>query len=160
MEFSQKTSPPTLDYRIAELLPQSGGMVLLDRVLDAGENHLTAELTVREDGLFSGPDHTVPAWVGMEYMAQTVAAYSGYQRKLRGQAIELGFLLGTRYYQCSVGGFPCGILLCVRVEKAMQGANGMSVFDCSIEGENISASSTINVMMPQDVNKFLAGKGL
>ena len=145
---------------MAELLPQSGGMALLDRVLDAGEDYLTAGLTVREDSLFSGPDHTVPAWVGIEYMAQTVAAYAGYQRKRRGQAMQVGFLLGTRFYQCSVGSFVCGTRLSVHVEKVMEGANDMLVFDCRIEGETITASAMINVFLPQDAQQFLADKGL
>ena len=145
---------------MAELLPQSGGMALLDRVLDAGEDYLTAGLTVREDSLFSGPDHTVPAWVGIEYMAQTVAAYAGCQGKRRGQAMQVGFLLGTRFYQCSVGSFPCGACLRVHVEKVMEGACDMAAFDCRIEGENISASATINVFLPKDAKGFLAEKGL
>jgi len=115
---------------------------------------------VREDGLFSYSDHTVPAWVGLEYMAQAVAAYSGYHRKLKGQAIELGFLLGTRFYECSVDHFNCGDRLTVRAEKIIEAANDMSVFNCTIEGEGISASSALNVLLPQDSQKFLSGKGL
>ena len=136
-------------------------MLLLDKVLDAGENYLIAGLTVREDGLFSQPDHTVPAWIGIEYMAQTVAAYSGYQSKCRSQPTkQLGFLLGTRHYQCSVDSFPYETNLCVHVEKVMEGANDMWVFDCRIEGETITASAMINVFLPKDAKKFLAGKGL
>lgn len=147
-------------YPVAELLPQSQSMVLLDRVLEIGESHIVVELSVRDDDLFSKPDHTVPAWVGLEYMAQSIAAYSGYNRKLRGEAIGLGFLLGTRHYQCSVGSFPCGVSLKVRAEKIIEAANDMSVFDCTIQGDNISASANLNVLLPQDSKKFLAGKGI
>lgn len=147
-------------YPIEALLPQSGSMVLLDSVLEKDDEHIVVELTVRDDGLFSSPDRTVPAWVGLEYMAQTVAAFSGYNKKSRGEAIQLGFLLGTRYYQCSVDHFPCGTLLKVRAEKIIEAANDMSVFDCVIEGDNIFATSKLNVLLPQDAKKFLAGKGL
>lgn len=152
--------PADFPYAVASLLPQSGRMVLIDRVVDAGEGHITVELTVRDDGLFSGPDRTVPAWVGLEFMAQAVAAYSGYQRKLRGQAIDLGFLLGTRHYQCSAGSFRCGTKLTVSAEKIIEAANDMVVFDCRLEGDNIQASSKLNLLMPQDSKKFLAGKGI
>ncbi len=135
-------------------------MVLLDRVMEAGEDHIVVELTVRDDGLFSSPDHTVPAWVGLEYMAQAIAAFSGYHRKCRGEAIGLGFLLGTRHYQCSVGSFPCGSRLRVRAEKIIEAANEMSVFGCAIEGGNIHAESKLNVLLPKDSKKFLAGKGI
>ena len=153
-------NPSAFPYPVAALLPQSQGMVLLDRVVEIGEDHIVAELKVRDDGLFSSPDHTVPAWVGLEYMAQAIAAFSGYRRKCRGEEIGLGFLVGTRHYLCSVGCFPCGILLRVRAEKIIEASNEMSVFDCVIEGDNIHAASKLNVLLPQDSKKFLAGKGI
>ena len=146
-------------YPVAALLPQSKSMVLLERVIEAGEAHIVVEVLVREDGMFSMPEHTVPSWVGLEYMAQAIAAFSGYHRKCRGEPIGLGFLLGTRLYQCSVGSFPCGTRLQVRAEKIIEAANDMSVFSCIIEGDNIKASSQLNVLLPQDSKKFLAGKG-
>ncbi len=153
-------NPAIIPYPVETLLPQSKAMVLLDRVVEAGEDHIVVELTVRDDGLFSMPGQTVPAWVGLEYMAQAVAAFSGYHRKRRGEAIGLGFLLGTRHYQCSVDSFPCGALLRVRAEKIIEAANEMSVFACFIESENIHATSKLNVLLPKDSKKFLAGKGI
>ncbi|QPK65620.1 3-hydroxylacyl-ACP dehydratase [Methylomonas sp. LL1] len=135
-------------------------MVLLDRMLEVGDDHIVVELTVREDGLFSRSDHTVPAWVGLEYMAQAIAAFSGYHRKCLGQEIELGFLLGTRHYQCSVDHFDCGVHLKVRAEKIIEAANDMSVFACDIKGDSIHATSTLNVLLPKDSKEFLAGKGI
>ncbi|CAD6875898.1 ApeP family dehydratase [Methylomonas fluvii] len=153
-------SPAAFPYAIETLLPQSGRMVLLDRVLEVSDSHIVVELAVREDGLFSCGDHSVPAWLGLEYMAQAIAAYSGYHRKCRGEAIGLGFLLGTRYFECSVGSFPYGAKLTVGAEKIIEAANDMSVFDCTITGQNIKASSKLNVLLPQDSQKFLAGKGI
>jgi predicted hotdog family 3-hydroxylacyl-ACP dehydratase len=149
-----------IPYAVAELLPQSGRMVLLDDVLDIGDGYIVAALAVRDDGWFSEPDGTVPAWVGIEYMAQTVAAYSGYQRRIQGQAVDLGFLLGTRFYECSVGAFPCGATLTVHAAQEIEGYNGMSVFDCRIEGNRIAAAAKLNVFLPQDSRTYLAGKGL
>ena len=153
-------NPADFPYSIEELIPQSQTMVLLNRVLDIGEGYIIAELKVRDDGLFSNFEPNVPAWLGLEYMAQAVAAFSGYQRKCKGEAIGLGFLLGTRHYQCSVGSFPCGSYLQVRAEKIIEAANDMSVFECTVDGVNIKASGRLNVMLPQDSKKFLAGKGI
>ena len=147
-------------YPIAALLPQSQTMMLLDRVLEAGESHIITELKVRDDGWFSGSEHTAPAWLGLEYMAQTIAAFSGFQRKIRGEEIGLGFLLGTRYYTCSVDCFPCGARLQVRANKIIEASNDMSVFSCTLEGDNISASSQLNVLLPRDAKKFLKAKGI
>lgn len=153
-------NPGIISYPIATLLPQSHAMVLLDRIIEVGEDYVVVELSVRDDGLFSDSDHTVPAWVGLEYMAQAIAAYSGYHKKCQGEEIQLGFLLGTRQFQCSVDHFDCGALLKVRAEKIIEAANDMSVFYCNIEGDNINASSTLNVLLPTDSKQFLAGKGI
>lgn len=146
-------------YPVAELLPQSKQMVLLDKVLCADDASILVQLTVRDDGLFS-THQQVPAWLGMEYMAQAVAAFSGYHRKRNGLDIDLGFLLGTRHYQCSVGHFLCGTRLNVRAEKIIEAANDMVVFDCLLQGENIEARAKLNLLMPQDSTKFLNHKGL
>lgn len=161
--FSQ-SAPGTKDgreipYAVAELLPQSGAMVLLDRVIEIGEGHIITELRVRDDGLFT-ESGAVPAWVGLEYMAQTVAAYAGYRRRLEGQAVDLGFLLGTRYYRCSTSAFPVGARLEVRAERNLEGSNGLSVFDCGIAAGAISAAARLNVFLPSDSRAYLAEKGL
>lgn len=131
---------------IAELIPHSGNMVFLDRIIDADETSLTAELVVRGDGLL-GNDKTVPAWAGIEYMAQTVAAYAGFIAKQQGEAIKLGFLLGTRRYHSNVAEFNVGSLLTVRVEKIMQNET-LGVFDCCIEGVGVEVRSLLNVYQP------------
>lgn len=147
-------------YDVADLLPQSKQMVLLDKVIAANENVVVVELTVRDDGLFSDEHQTVPAWLGIEYMAQAVAAFSGYQRKCKGQDIDLGFLLGTRYYQCSVGQFLCGTKLTIRAEKIIEAANDMVVFDCHLHAQDIEARAKLNLLMPQDSKQFLSEKGI
>lgn len=135
-------------------------MALLDRVVEVEADHIVVELSVRDDGLFSNARQQVPAWVGLEYMAQTIAAFSGYHRKCRGEAVDLGFLLGTRFYQCSVSTFPCGSTLRVRADKAVEGNPEMSVFDCKIEDGQVLASARLNVFLPKHSKQFLAEKGL
>jgi predicted hotdog family 3-hydroxylacyl-ACP dehydratase len=83
-----------IDIEVAELLPHDGNMVLLDGVVDYDQESLVAEVVVRDDGLF-GDGKTIPAWIGIEYMAQTVAAHGGMMCHLVGKPINLGFLLGT-----------------------------------------------------------------
>lgn len=128
---------------IADLLPHSGKMVLLDRVIGFGENFLIAELLVRGDGLL-GDDQAVPAWVGIEYMAQAVAAYAGINAKQAGEPIKLGFLLGTRRYNSNVAEFRVGTLLTIRAELMFQDEN-LGVFDCSIQGTGIEVYANLNV---------------
>ena len=131
---------------VAELIPHSGKMVLLDRIIDCDDNSLSAEWVVRDDGLL-GNDKTVPAWVGIEYMAQAVAAYAGAMAKRAGEPIKLGFLLGTRRYSSNVAEFSVGSTLTVRVEKILQD-NNLGAFECRIQGVDVEASAILNVYQP------------
>lgn len=156
-EPESPASPPFL-IPVGDLLPHAGNVVLLDALLEVGPSHAMAELTVRDDGLFSQPDGSVPAWVGLEYMAQTVAAFSGYWRRQRGLGVDLGFLLGTRHFTCNASSFPCGTRLRVRADKVMDGVNDMSVFNCLVQGGSLHAECTLNVYLPKDSRAFLAGR--
>ena len=105
-----------------------------------------AEVIVRDDGLF-GDGKTVPASLGIEYMAQTIAALGGMKRRLAGKPLDLGFLLGTRRYDCNVATFAVGSVLTVSVKRLVED-QGLGVFDCQIKAEGISVSAKLNVYQP------------
>lgn len=130
---------------IAELIPHTGQMILLDRVIAFDDNSLSAELVVRPGLLVDG--ETVPAWVGIEYMAQTIGAYVGMKARLAGKPIRLGFLLGTRRYGGNAAEFKVGTALTVRVEKIMQD-DRLGAFECRILGEGIEIGANLNVYQP------------
>lgn len=128
------------------LLPHTGAMVLLDKIIHFDEQRLTAALTVRSDGLL-GDTTGVPAWAGIEFMAQAIAAYIGIQAKLAGEPIKLGYLLGTRRYTSNIPAFPAGNVLMVSIEKIIQD-DKLGVFDCKITGAGFEASANLNVYQP------------
>ena len=134
------------DFEVAGLIPHSGKMVLLDRIIAFDDNALTAELRVRADGLL-GDDKTVPAWAGIEYMAQAIAAYAGIMAKKAGEPIKIGFLLGTRLYSSNVSEFAVASVLTVRVEKIIQD-DKLGVFDCRIQGNGIDIAANLTVYQP------------
>jgi predicted hotdog family 3-hydroxylacyl-ACP dehydratase len=141
---------------IGTLVPHSGAMLLLDAVLAADHETLSAQVAIRPDSMFVA-DGAVGAWVGVEYMAQAVAAHAGYCARLRGEPVRVGFLLGTRRYTCAVPAFAQGSVLRIHVQRALQGENGLGAFDCRIEdGEGAElASATITVFQPDNVEEFL-----
>ncbi len=142
---------------VADLLPHDGNMVLLDRVLEYDQESLVAEVQVRDDGLF-GDAKTVPAWLGIEYMAQTVAAHGGMMCYLAGKPINLGFLLGTRRYRSNVAEFSVGTWLTVKVHRVIED-QGLAVFDCQLIGEGIELAAKLNVYQPDNKdNKVLQSK--
>jgi predicted hotdog family 3-hydroxylacyl-ACP dehydratase len=139
---------------IRSLVPHAGPMVLLDRVISADEESLCAEVSIRTDSLFCSAEG-VGAWVGLEYMAQAVGAYAGFVARLRGEAVNIGFLLGTRRYESSRPFFSVGTRLQVHIKRVFQSANGMGSFECRIDdGAAQLASATLTVYQPVDDAQF------
>jgi predicted hotdog family 3-hydroxylacyl-ACP dehydratase len=131
---------------IAELLPHGPAMTLIDRIVsyDATLTVTSAEVTERNP-FFDGAG--VPAWIGLEYMAQTIAVHAGLAARLRGDGPAIGFLLGTRAYWSKVSTFPVGATLTIEVAPVASEA-GFAAFDCSIAIERVVATAVVNTYVP------------
>ncbi|AZF40614.1 3-hydroxydecanoyl-(ACP) dehydratase [Pseudomonas sp. R1-43-08] len=145
-----------IDWPLAELLPHAGDMILIDQVLSFDEEQVHTRLTVKPGGLFNRADGSLPAWVGIELMAQSVAAYAGCRARQQGLAVELGFLLGTRKFECNVEHFPVGTELNIHGLRSLEDDNGMGVFECHLTGDAIQASARLNVFRPPQAANYLA----
>jgi predicted hotdog family 3-hydroxylacyl-ACP dehydratase len=141
---------------LAELLPHGPGMVLLDRMLGVGPDWGEAEVTIRRDSRFSDGTAGVPGYVGIEYMAQTLAAFAGAQRLERGQPVQIALLLGTRRYESQVGWFAPGWTLTARVTQLLHTADGVSAFACELaHGATRVAHAEIKAYQPDDIEPYL-----
>ena len=139
---------------IRSLVPHAGPMVLLDRIISADEESLRAEVLICPDSLFCASEG-VGAWVGLEYMAQAVSAHAGYMAFLRGEAVKVGFLLGTRRFDCDRPFFSVGSRLQVHIKRILQSESGMGSFECRIDdGAAQLASATLTVYQPVDNAQF------
>ena len=145
-----------MDWPLAELLPHAGDMILIDQVLAFDEEQIETRLTVQSGGLFNREDGSLPAWVGVELMAQSVAAFAGCHARVRGNEVVLGFLLGTRKFECNVEHFPLGAELRIRAQRSLEDDNGMGVFECHLTGPGIHASARLNVFRPPQADTYLA----
>lgn len=145
---------------IRTLIPHADPMVLLDRVVSFENENLCAEVTIRPDSLFCG-ENGVGAWVGIEYMAQAIAAHAGYEQQLHGLPIKIGFLLGSRRYDCNCSAFPIGSVLKVYVHRVLLSENGLGSYECRIEateqGGDVHASATVTVFQPANIDGFIEG---
>ena len=146
------------DWPLAELLPHAGDMILIDSIERFDDEQIYTRLTVKSEGLFNLPDGSLPAWVGVELMAQSVAAFAGCHARQKGNPVELGFLLGTRKFECNVEAFPAGTELTIHGLRSLEDDNGMGVFECHIHGEGIHASARLNVFRPPEATQYLQQK--
>lgn len=140
---------------IEQVIPHRGTMLLVDRLVHWDEETVAVELTVPSDSPFH-VDGGVPAYVGVEYMAQAVACWAGCQARGRGEPPPIGFLLGTRRYECAVPLFSSGLHLRVEARREILGENGLGVFACRIlaaDGE--LATANVSVFEPPDAMAYL-----
>lgn len=147
------TLPP-----VAEVVPHSGAMLLLDALQHADDESCTVRATVRPAQLFT--DATgMPCWVGIEYMAQAIAAWAGMRARRAGRPPAIGFLLGSRRYACDLPVFPIGSELTITVQAELTGDNGLGQFACGIalDGREV-ARANVSVFQPADAQAFLQGQ--
>ena len=119
---------------IGALVPHSGRMRLLDRVVEHTPERTVCSVDPVGSSLFHGPDGSVPAWVGIEYMAQCVAAHGGLVAWWRGETPQRGLLLGTKRTDLLVDAFAPGERLRV-VSRHLRGDRALVWFECAIERE-------------------------
>ncbi|MCW4153179.1 hotdog family protein [Halomonas sp. 18H] len=150
MTDSPASQKPALPCDIAPYVPHRHGMCLLDTLLDVGDEYLHAEVTPRQDDLFAH-QMGVPGWVGLEWLAQAVAAWAGVQAVMGGDKPNIGFLLGTRRYQCLTPQFAFGQPVRIEVTLDFRADNGLGAFSGQLldsEGRKL-ASATLNVFQPE-----------
>ncbi len=150
-------SKSTAEIAITELLPHRGPMCWLDELVEIGADSITTRLLIREDALFCDPKLGMPAWLGLEYMAQTVAAFSGHERVARGQQPQIGLLLGTRHYRSHVAYFPLGAVLDVHATLLMRDPSDLVAFACEIRHDAaVLAQADVKAIRPDDLQSVLA----
>jgi predicted hotdog family 3-hydroxylacyl-ACP dehydratase len=133
-------------------------MVLLDEILAYDERSLTAGLTVRATTPFLEADG-VPIHVGLEYMAQACGAFAGVWARERGEAVKIGFILGTRQYRAHVPCFRHGERLVISVSVLYQDEQ-TGAFDCRIEVMGaLAAEAQVSVYQP-DPAQLSAATGI
>lgn len=135
-----------LGVPIGELLPHGPEMTLIDRLVEYSPERSVATVTITtRSRFFEGAG--VPAWAGIEYMAQAIAAHAGYEARLRGEPPVIGFLLGTRAYRSELGTFPLGATLTISVEPLVTDSK-LGAFQCSIAVDAVVATAIVNTYQP------------
>ena len=120
------------EFTIDQVLPHVGRMMLLDELLSHSDDDVTTAVTIRRDSIMCDGINGVPAWVGMEYMAQTTCAHTGLVDVRAGLQPKISLLLGTRSFKTNVSYFPIGSHLIISAELVMRDDDDLSVFNCRI----------------------------
>lgn len=145
-----ETSIPAIE----ELLPHRGSMLLLQRLLSADEQSACALAHADANAWYSDTEGAMPAWIGIELMAQTIAAHVGWCKSRLGLPPKQGVLLGTRAYRCGVAAFRGPLHIQARLVFIDE--SGLGAYDCSITMDDQTlASATVKVFEPENFQIFI-----
>jgi len=140
-------------YSVEQLLPHSAPMIFIDHLTKVDSESAESVTRFSADHIIA-IEQGVPAYAGLEVMAQTIAAWAGYHDLKAGREVKVGFLLGSRNYKVSRPFFNIGESLTARIRLQFQADNGLSSFQCVIEadGEQL-CTADIKVFQPGDNNE-------
>lgn len=84
-----------IDYDVKDLIPQRPPVVMIDKLIQADEKEGKGQLLVTESNLFYTEGHLSEAGI-TEFIAQTAAAYKGYQRISSALDIKRGYIAAVK----------------------------------------------------------------
>ena len=144
---------------IGTILPHRGTMLLLDRISACDDATLTAHASVHGDAWYADEHGAMPAWIGIELMAQAVAAHIALLAVRAGGTARPGVLLGTRRYRAASTAFACGAQLRIEVNELLTSEAGHSAYECVIVDEQgvRCAEADIKAYQPADFQTFIEG---
>jgi len=144
-----KPPPP-----IEELLPHRYGMLLGERVVSWDAASATVSASPSAEGWYAEAGG-MPSRLGIELMAQAIAAHVSIVAWSKGEPPKKGVLLGARAYRATQPYFAVGSELIVKATRAFSDETGMGAYDCTIEN---AAKARILVFEPPDFEAFIAAQ--
>jgi len=145
-------------YPIEQVVPHKHPMILVDALV--AYNDISAQCRVNitsNSNFYNETKQSVPSYVAIEYMAQSIAAFANANEKDQGGEVAIGFLVSSRKLKVFISNFTLNMQLNIFVEQLYVEESGLSAFDCFIEHEGKRvAEAKINIFQPQDANAFLA----
>jgi predicted hotdog family 3-hydroxylacyl-ACP dehydratase len=140
---------------IEELLPHRYGMLLVERVLAWDAASATVSATPGGNGWYAEAGG-MPSRIGIELIAQAIAAHVSIVAWSKGEPPKKGVLLGARAYRATQPYFSVGAALTVKAVRAFSDDSGMGAYDGSIDRDGAQlARARILVFEPPDFEAFI-----
>lgn len=141
---------------IETLVPHSPPMVLIHRIASCDGDDLIAEVDIDPSSLFyDAAIQGVPTWVGIEYIAQSIAALGGIRAKRKGEAVKMGFLLGARRFHTHQPTMCRGKTYRISVVQVLRDDSGLASFDGSIsQQDELICEARVNVFEMDDTQSL------
>lgn len=146
------------NYDIKQVLPHQAPMILIDTLESYDVDSCRCTVGIKSASPFYDElKKGVPSYIGSEYMAQAIAAFAGAHALDEQDAVQIGFLLGSRKYKTFQPYFKLNEILTITIKELYREDSGLRVFECeilSVENE-VLAQANINVFQPNDPDAFI-----
>lgn len=147
MDFNRTNYP-----HISALIPHSGKMILLEKVVYRDAERIDCLLTISAQDPFADEEGNVPAYIGLEYMSQGVAAHGSLDKVDEAERGKIGFFVGSRKVEIFVQEFYLQQELLISANLVRE-QEGFGVFDCTVrnadDGEMLM-SGRLNFFQPEN----------
>jgi len=144
-------------------IPHRNKMCMLSRVnnYNLQENSIEAEYDITENCLFYDVENSgIPAWVGFEFIAQSISAYIGIKNKINGRPVKEGFILGVSHMQIDLPFFSKNSIITINSIE-LDNLDPVFIFDGKIflDGKKVLAGK-VTVMEVSGEQKIQINKGI
>jgi predicted hotdog family 3-hydroxylacyl-ACP dehydratase len=142
---------------VSRYIPHRPPMILIDAIDSYSEESVatTTRITLHSP-FYSHADDGVPAWVGLEYMAQTAAVWVGLDDERYGRAVEPAFLVSARSFEAAVPVFTTGETLLTEVRVQLRDGEIVAFVGRIINGEGeLRAEAQFTAYRPRNVQAYL-----
>ncbi|MGY6255962.1 hotdog family protein [Paraburkholderia caledonica] len=155
---STRSIDELLQQPIEAIIPHRGTMLLIDAVTAFDEQTLSARATVHADAWYADAQGAMPAWIGIELMAQSIAAHVALLAMRGGGRARPGVLLGSLSYKALQPSFAGGAQLLIHATELLRSDEGHGAYECTIHHDDVCcAEAVIKVFQPSDFQSFIEG---
>ncbi|WP_041524065.1 ApeP family dehydratase [Gilvimarinus agarilyticus] len=142
---------------LADYLPHQPPMRLIDTLVNNSHRDVEVLAHINSDNVFyDAVRGGVPAWAGIEYMAQAAAAWVGLEDTQAGRAIDPAFLISSRQYTAHQPLFVLNTTLRVVVHADLIDGSLVAFTGCIYHGTELMAEAVFTAYRPDDVAAYMA----
>lgn len=138
-----------MTHPLQKFMPHFPPMLLIDQLAEySPENAVSKVIISPTIPFFDKIINGVPSYIGIEYMAQTIALWKGVNSQ--NEDPRMGFLLGTRKLNLYQPTFLNGMTLTISVDMQCY-VDQLASFKCKIlHGDTIISDALVNVFQPDE----------
>lgn len=136
-----------MSLNVERFIPHRKPMALIDEIIEINQDLVHAKTIITKGNIFYDAQiNGIYAWVGIEFMAQTMAAFASSQNPH--QEPQIGYLISVRNFSSTVPYFALGETLDIMAHKEFL-QQDIGVFQCEIFSKNkLLASAKLSAYQP------------